>query len=76
MMTYNKQYYEKLILENGFEKSQDMFAFTGNVSMLDSLDPKLQFVVDEAKRRFKVTTRPIDKKNFRRKTGGMCFWLA
>ena len=64
MMTYNKQYYEKLILENGFEKSQDMFAFTGNVSMLDSLDPKLQFVVDEAKRRFKVTTRPIDKKNF------------
>ena len=64
MMTYNKPYYEKLILENGFEKSQDMYAFTGHVSMLESLDPKLQFVVDEAKRRFKVTTRPIDKKNF------------
>jgi len=64
MMTYNKPYYEKLILESGFEKSQDMYAFTGHVSMLESLDPKLQFVVDEAKRRFKVTTRPIDKKNF------------
>ena len=64
MMTYNKPYYEKLILENGFQKSQDMYAFTGHVSMLESLDPKLQFVVDEAKRRFKVTTRPIDKKNF------------
>ena len=64
MMTYNKPYYEKLILENGFQKSQDMYAFNGHVSMLESLDPKLQFVVDEAKRRFKVTTRPIDKKNF------------
>ena len=64
MMTYNKPYYEKLILENGFQKSQDMYAFTGHVSMLESLDPKLQFVVDEAKRRFNVTTRPIDKKNF------------
>ena len=64
MMTYNKPYYEKLIVENGFEKSQDMFAFTGHISMLEKMDPKLQFVVDEAKRRFKVTTRPIDKKNF------------
>ena len=64
MMTYNKQYYEKLILENGFQQSQDMYAFTGHIGMLESLDPKLQFVVDEAKRRFKVTTRPIDKKNF------------
>ena len=64
MMTYNKPYYDRLIVENGFEKSQDMYAFTGHVSMLESLDPKLQFVVDEAKRRFKVTTRPIDKKNF------------
>jgi len=64
MMTYNKPYYEKLIVENGFCKSQDMYAFTGHVSMLESLDPKLQFVVDEAKRRFNVVTRPIDKKNF------------
>ncbi len=66
MMTYNKPYYEKLILENGFKKSQDMYAFTGHIDMLESLDPKLQFVADESKRRFNVTTRPIDKKNFTR----------
>ena len=64
MMTYNKPYYERLVVENGFEKSQDMFAFTGHISMLEKMDPKLQFVVDEARRRFKVTTRAIDKKNF------------
>lgn len=66
MMTYNKPFYERLILENGFEKSQDLYAFTGHVSMLETLDPKLQFVVDEAKRRFNVKVRPIDKKNFSR----------
>jgi GNAT superfamily N-acetyltransferase len=64
MMTYNKPYYERLVLENGFVKSQDLFAFMGHVDMLETLDPKLQFVVEEAKRRFKVKVRPIDKKNF------------
>ena len=64
MMTYNKPYYERLIVENGFAKSQDMFAFTGHISMLEDLDPKLMFVVNEAKKRLKVTTRPVDKKNF------------
>jgi len=64
MMTYNKPYYEKLILEYGFEKSQDMFAYMGHVEMLDSLDPKLLFVAEEAQRRFNVSVRPISKANF------------
>ena len=63
-MTYNKPYYEKLITAAGFEKSQDLFAFWGNLEMLETLDPKLQFIVDEAKKRFDITVRPLDKKHF------------
>ena len=65
-MTYNKPFYEKLITGAGFEKSQDLFAYWGNIEMLNTLDPKLQFVVDEAKRRFEIKVRRIDKKNFDR----------
>lgn len=64
MMTYNKKYYEDLILNYGFEQAQDLFAFTGHVSMLETLDPKLNFVADEARKRFNVDVRPISKKNF------------
>ena len=64
MMTYNKKYYAKLIEGYGFFKSQDMYAFTGTTSQLDELDPKLAFIAEEAKRRFKVDVRPISKKNF------------
>lgn len=65
MMTYNKPYYESLILNYGFEKAQDMFAFVGHVDMLDNLDPKLNFVAEEARKRFNVKVRPISKKRFK-----------
>ncbi len=65
MMTYNPPYYEKLILDFGFEKTQDMYAFWGHVDMLESLDPKLQFIVDEAKRRFELKIRRLDPRRFK-----------
>ena len=65
-MTYNKPYYEKLLMESGFEKAQDLFAYWGNIEMLNTIDPKLQFVVDEAKKRFDIKVRRIEKKNFNR----------
>ena len=64
--TYNKPYYEKLIVDSGFEKSQDLYSFWGNLDMLHTLDPKLQFVIDEARRRFNITVRCLDRKNFDR----------
>lgn len=64
MMTYNKPYYEQLILSYGFFKSQDLFAFGGEIEMLDNLDPKLAFVVEEAKRRFQVKVRMLNRKKF------------
>ncbi len=57
MMTYNAPYYEQLIEKLGFEKTQDLYAFEGEASMLEKLDPKLYFVIEEVKRRFNVTVR-------------------
>ncbi len=42
-----------------------MFAFWGHVDMVTNLDKKLWFIGNEAKERFKVTTRTMDAKNFR-----------
>lgn len=66
MMTYNKSYYQSLIESYGFSKSQDMFAYIGTIDMLDQLDPRLLFVAEEAKKRFRVNVRPVDKRNFGR----------
>ncbi len=57
MMTYNWPYYEKLIKEFGFEKTQDMYAFEGHADRLNELDPKFYFVIEEVKRRFNVNLR-------------------
>jgi hypothetical protein len=64
MMTYNKPYYAALVEANGFQKVQDLYAFFGHVDMLESLDKKLEFVVNEATRRFKITTRMLDRSRF------------
>lgn len=64
MMTYNKPYYGQLIENYGFVKSQDLYAFWGHVDMLDTLDPKLAFIAEEAKKRFHVKVRRLDKKHF------------
>ena len=64
MMTYNKPFYERLILDWGFEKSQDMFAYLGVTEQLDDIDPKIVRVVDEAIKRFGIKLRRISKKNF------------
>ena len=64
MMTYNPPYYAKLIENYGFFKVQDMFAFDGHVDMLQELDPKLAFIAQEARRRFKINVRRVNKKNF------------
>ena len=64
MMTYNPPYYESLIEQAGFAKTQDLFAFWGHVSMIDNLDPKMRFVIDEATRRFDIQLRRINHRDF------------
>lgn len=65
MMTYNKPYYAKLVEAYGFKKAQDMYAFWGHIKMLENLDPKLQFVVEECTRRFDLKLRTVRKETFR-----------
>jgi GNAT superfamily N-acetyltransferase len=64
MMTYNPPYYAKLIESWGFEKVQDLYAFWGHTNMIEGLDSKLKFVVNEATERFNVKLRPMNRKDF------------
>jgi len=64
MMTYNPPYYGDLIEGYGFQKAQDLYAFWGHFDMIEKLDKKLAFVVEEATRRFNVKLRRMSKKNF------------
>ena len=66
MMTYNPEYYAALIENYGFKKTQDLFAFWGHIDMLNDLDPKLMFVAEEARKRFNVEVRGVNKKTFRK----------
>lgn len=66
LITYNRDYYGRLIEAAGFAKTQDMFSYVAGIEMLGTVDPKLQFIIDEATRRFHVTCRPLDRRNFNR----------
>ena len=64
MMPHNRDYYGQLIEGFGFEKTQDLFSYEASIEMLNSIDPKLKFIIEESQRRFNVKCRPIDRKNF------------
>ena len=64
MMTYNKPFYDKLVKQNGFEKSQDMFAYVGRVEKISGADPKMMRIVNQATERFNIKVRPVSKKTF------------
>lgn len=64
LITYNHEYYGKLVEAWGFEQSQDAFCYEANMDDIATIDPKLQFVIEESTRRFKVKCRPIDPKRF------------
>ena len=64
MMTHNPPYYGRLIEACGFAKVEDMFAFWGHIDMLDQLDAKLAFIVEECQRRFQIKLRRLDTRRF------------
>lgn len=64
MMTYNPPYYDALIKSFGFEKTQDMYAYDGNIEMLKTMDPKIMQMVELVRDRYKVKVRPVSRKNF------------
>ncbi len=65
MMTYNPPYYGRLVEGWGFQKVQDLYAFWGHIDMISGLDRKLWFIANEAKERFNVKLRPMDRRHFR-----------
>src|SRR5262245_34318641 len=66
MMTHNPPYYQRLIEGSGFGKVEDMFAFYGRVEMLEKLDAKLAFIVEECRKRFDITLRRMNRAHFDR----------
>jgi GNAT superfamily N-acetyltransferase len=64
MMTHNRPWYDGLLVDAGFGKIEDMYAFWGEISMLSKLDPKLATMVAGVKERFGVKVRPLDRRRF------------
>ncbi|TWT65379.1 N-acetyltransferase [Allorhodopirellula solitaria] len=64
LITYNHPYYESLIKDAGFDKIQDVFSYEASIDILNDLDPKLMFVIEEAQKRFQASTRRIRRSHF------------
>jgi GNAT superfamily N-acetyltransferase len=64
MMTHARPWYGALVEANGFGKVEDLYAFWGATSMLDTLDSKLGVMVQGVKERFGVSVRPLDRRRF------------
>ena len=64
MMTHNRPYYADLIEANGFKKIEDLYAFWGEMSMLEGIDSKLGVMVEGVKERFGVSVRSLDRSRF------------
>jgi GNAT superfamily N-acetyltransferase len=65
MMTYNPPYYERLIENYGFRKTQDLYAFWGHLDMLPAISAKLKPIADQIVERYNVKLRPMDKSKFK-----------
>jgi GNAT superfamily N-acetyltransferase len=65
MMTHNPPYYSRLIEQFGFQKSQDLYAYTGYTTMLRDIGPKLGPLVGQIVERLEVKLRPMSRNNFR-----------
>jgi GNAT superfamily N-acetyltransferase len=64
MMTHNRPYYADLIEANGLKKIEDLYAFWGEMSMLEGIDSKLGVMVEGVKERFGVSVRSLDRSRF------------
>jgi GNAT superfamily N-acetyltransferase len=65
MMTYNPPYYERLIENYGFRKTQDLYAFWGHMDMLPAISNKLRPVAEQIVERYNVKLRSMDRSRFK-----------
>jgi len=64
MMTYNPEYYARLIEGYGFRKCQDLYAYWGNVEMLPKVSEKLKPICEQIIEHYDVHLRPLETSRF------------
>jgi hypothetical protein len=66
MMTYNPQYYARLMGAYGFQKVQDLYAYYGHVDMVPHLSEKHATMHRAVIERFGIKVRQMNRRRFRR----------
>jgi GNAT superfamily N-acetyltransferase len=64
MMTYNPPYYERLIEGCGFRKTQDLYAYWGQIEMLPKIAAKLNPIAEQIVKHCDAQLRPLDTRRF------------
>jgi len=64
MMTYNPQYYARLIENYGFHKAQDLYAYWGHVDWLPKAAAKYAHIVEQLTEHHGVKVRPLNPRHF------------
>jgi GNAT superfamily N-acetyltransferase len=64
MMTYNPEYYARLVEGYGFQKVQDLYAYWGHAEMLPKVRDRLLPVVEQIIEHYGVRLRPLDTSRF------------
>jgi GNAT superfamily N-acetyltransferase len=59
LMPYNPPFYERLIEDYGFRKSQDLYAYVGHKTQLPQFEAELGGLIDQAQERCQATVRPM-----------------
>ncbi len=65
MLSHSPLYYDRLIENFGFRKSQDMLAYTGHMRQMPELEGRLGQIADQVAERYDVKIRSMDRANFR-----------
>ena len=65
MMPYNKPYYPALLEGYGWQSSQNLYSFWGDIDMLPKVREKLRPIAEQIIERFEVKLRTLDRKHFR-----------
>lgn len=66
MMTYNPPYYEKLCEEFAMKKSQDLYAYWGQIDMLPRIQKKLLPICEMIQEKTGAAVRPMNQLTFQR----------
>jgi len=64
MMPYNPPYYARLLEGCGFRKSQDLYAYWGNLAMLPGHNAKFAPIAEQIIERYNIRVRGLDRSRF------------